>query len=60
MDYHREFDLLQQYMSWWIKRRKPIALKTQINIWGKHGYIEYGRSANELPSFEQWKLIFDK
>ncbi len=53
----REFDLLQEYLSYWIMHKAPIDLKTQINIWSKHGYIEYGRTVNELPTFEQYKLI---
>ncbi len=50
--------LLEKYIHWCIDVRKPITIKKQIEIYNKRGFIEHGKNENELPTFEQWKLMF--
>lgn len=56
----RDFYLLTQYMRWWIDQRMPVSVNRQIAVHAAHGYIPSNRTAAELPSFEQWKKVYQK
>jgi len=53
----QEFELLRKYLEWWIDRLYITTLEKKIEILRKQGYIEYGRSPEQLPNFDTWKLI---
>jgi hypothetical protein len=52
-----EFELLSTYLSWYIDNLKPVTLDYQLKVYAEHGYINEGRTRQQLPSFEQWKQL---
>ena len=52
-----EFELLRKYIQYRVKYLKPMTLKDQFDIWRNSGYWEYGRTKDQLASFEQFKLL---
>lgn len=56
--YEARLDALSMYMRWYIARLRVTTLRFRIENWGEWGYIEYGRSPSELPSFDHWLKAF--
>lgn len=56
----REFELLNEYMRWWIDRLYITTLETKIRIFSECRYIEYGSPPKQLPDFKTWKKVYGK
>jgi len=53
----KEFELLREYLNWFIDRLYPVTIDTKIEIYSKEGYIEEGQSPQYLGNFKNWKKI---
>ena len=51
-----EFELLEEYLGDYIKRRRPILLSFVTEEYGKTGFIENGHTGNYL-TFDTWKKV---